>query len=34
VPLSRALAMIRDSEIVDAKTALTLLFVAGFRLDA
>ena len=34
VPLSRALAMIRDSEIVDAKTALSLLYVAGFRLDA
>jgi len=26
--------MVRDSEIVDAKTALTLLYVAGFRLDA
>ncbi len=34
VPLSRALAMIRDSEIVDAKTALSVLYVAGFRLDA
>jgi len=26
--------MVRDSEIVDAKTALTLLYVAGFRLGA
>ncbi len=34
MPLSRALEMVRDSEIVDAKTALTLLYVAGFRLGA
>lgn len=33
-PLARALEMIRDGEIVDAKTALTLLYVAGFRLGA
>lgn len=32
MPISRALEMIRDQEIVDAKTALTLLYVAGFRL--
>jgi ADP-ribose pyrophosphatase len=32
MPISRALAMIRDGEIVDAKTALTLLYVAGFKL--
>ena len=30
--LSRALGMIRDNEIVDAKTALSLLYAAGFRL--
>jgi len=30
--LSRALEMIRDNEIVDAKTALSLLYAAGFRL--
>jgi ADP-ribose pyrophosphatase len=30
MPISRALAMIRDGEIVDAKTALSLLYVAGF----
>lgn len=34
MPLSRGLEMVRDSEIVDAKTALTLLYVAGFRLGA
>lgn len=34
VSLSRALEMVRDSEIVDAKTALTLLYVAGFRLGS
>ena len=32
VSLSRALEMVRDGEIVDGKTALTLLYVAGFRL--
>lgn len=32
VPLSRALEMIRDEQIVDAKTALSLLYAAGFRL--
>lgn len=30
MPLSRALEMIRDERIVDAKTALTILHVAGF----
>lgn len=29
--LSHALALIRDGEIVDAKTIITLLYVAGFR---
>jgi len=32
VPLSRALEMIRKGEIADAKTALSILYVAGFRL--
>ena len=32
LPLSRVLEMIRDNEIVDAKTALSILYVAGFRL--
>lgn len=32
--LSRALAMIRDGEIVDGKTAVTLLYVAGFTLGS
>lgn len=32
VPLARALAMIRDGEIVDAKTIIALLYVAGYRL--
>ena len=32
VTLTQALAMIERNEIVDAKTALALLFVAGFRL--
>jgi len=32
VRLSRALEMIRTNEIVDAKTALAILYVAGFRL--
>ena len=32
VTLSAALAMIERNEIVDAKTALALLYVAGFRL--
>lgn len=31
-PISRALEMIRDGEIVDAKSIAGLLFVAGFRL--
>lgn len=31
--LSRALSMIQQGEIQDAKTALGLLFVAGFRLE-
>ncbi|HEX6535773.1 MAG TPA: NUDIX hydrolase [Gemmatimonadaceae bacterium] len=30
--LARALEMIRDGTIVDAKTALTILYAAGFRL--
>ena len=33
VKLSRALAMIEQGEIQDAKTALALLFAAGFRLN-
>jgi ADP-ribose pyrophosphatase len=32
LPISRALEMIRDGEIVDAKTALSLMYVAGFVL--
>lgn len=32
VPISRALQMIRDGELVDAKSAVALLYVAGFRL--
>lgn len=32
VPLSRALSMVQAGEIPDGKTALTLLYVAGFRL--
>jgi ADP-ribose pyrophosphatase len=31
-PMSRALEMIRDGEIVDAKSIAGLLYVAGFRL--
>lgn len=31
MPLSRALQMVRDGEIKDGKTALGLLFAAGFR---
>ena len=31
MPLARALALIRDGEIKDAKTALAILFAAGFR---
>lgn len=31
MPLSRALEMVRDGEIVDAKTVVALLYVAGFR---
>lgn len=34
IPLTRALEMIRDGEIVDGKTAVTLLYVAGFTLGA
>jgi ADP-ribose pyrophosphatase len=33
VPLSHALEMIRDGVIQDAKTALGILFAAGFRAD-
>jgi len=33
VALSRALEMINSGAIVDAKTALSILFVAGFRID-
>ena len=32
VPMSRALAMIERGEIADAKTALSILYVAGFNL--
>jgi ADP-ribose pyrophosphatase len=32
--MSRALEMIRDGEITDAKTICTLLFAAGFTLDS
>ena len=32
LPMSRALEMIKQNEIVDAKTALAILYVAGFRL--
>jgi ADP-ribose pyrophosphatase len=32
IPLSRALAMIRDGEITDAKTIIALLYFAGYRL--
>ena len=32
VPLSRALSMVQAGEIPDGKTALALLYVAGFRL--
>ena len=31
MPLSRALELVRDGEIVDSKTVVTLLYVAGFR---
>ena len=31
VPLKRALQMIESGEIKDAKTALSILFAAGFR---
>lgn len=34
VTLSRALEMIRMGDIVDAKTALSILFVAGFKLGS
>lgn len=34
VTLSRALELVRKGELVDAKTALALLYVAGFRLGA
>lgn len=33
VHLSRALEMIRSGELNDAKSALSILYVAGFRLD-
>jgi ADP-ribose pyrophosphatase len=32
-PISKLLEMIRDGEIVDAKSVIALLFVAGFRLN-
>lgn len=32
LPLSRALSLIEQGEIVDGKTIITLLFAAGFRL--
>lgn len=34
VALSRALEMVRSGELKDAKTALSILYVAGFRLGA
>jgi ADP-ribose pyrophosphatase len=34
VTLSQALELVKKGELVDAKTALALLFVAGFRLGA
>jgi ADP-ribose pyrophosphatase len=34
VPISRALEMIRDGEIVDSKSIVALLYVAGYRLGA
>ena len=34
VALSRALAMIQAGEIMDAKSALSILYLAGFRLGA
>jgi ADP-ribose pyrophosphatase len=33
MPISRALMMIRDGEIKDGKTALAILFAAGFQLE-
>ncbi len=33
VPLARALEMIRDGEIADAKSIVALLYVAGYRLN-
>lgn len=33
VPLSRALAMIRDGEIVDAKSVCGILYAAGYRTE-
>lgn len=33
VPLSRALEMVRDGEISDGKTVVSLLYVAGFRFN-
>jgi ADP-ribose pyrophosphatase len=33
LPLARALEMIRDGEIVDAKSIVALLYVAGYRLN-
>ena len=33
LPLSQALAMIRDGEIRDGKTIVALLYLAGFRLN-
>jgi ADP-ribose pyrophosphatase len=32
VPISQALAMIRDGEVVDAKSVVAVLFYAGFQL--
>jgi ADP-ribose pyrophosphatase len=32
-PLSRVLQMVRDGQIVDAKTIVALLFLAGYRLQ-
>ncbi len=33
LPLTRVLEMIRDGDIVDAKSAVALLYVAGYRLN-
>ena len=32
-PMSEAMAMIRDGAIVDAKTIVSLMYVAGYRMN-